>query len=171
MVAAAPFIAGAGLIIIATASTANAPAPAPTSEPEQDRRGPGGFATIHWYPPGTFNNPDHTTAYPHYSVTVMANGQMLTTELTTVANMAMIQQDPMTPSPTNSVTIPLPDATAAMEFQRSVLGQSVGGFDPQTNSCVTHVGDVLRAGGVPAGTPGSVMSVLKFFRSIGVPLR
>jgi hypothetical protein len=46
-----------------------------------------------------------------------------------------------------SLTVSLPDAAAAMRYQQSVVGQATGVYNAATNSCVTHCGDVLRAGG------------------------
>ena len=37
---------------------------------------------------------------------------------------------------------------AAQQYQHSVLGQRQGPYDVNTNSCVTHVLNVLQAGGV-----------------------
>ncbi len=49
--------------------------------------------------------------------------------------------------------IPLQDADAAQAYQRSVIGKPDGAYDVKTNSCQTHVANVLRAGGesVPPG--------------------
>jgi len=46
------------------------------------------------------------------------------------------------------VEIDLPDAAAAQKYQRSVEEKDGGTYDEATNSCMTHVGNVLRAGGV-----------------------
>ena len=49
--------------------------------------------------------------------------------------------------------IPLKDADAAQAYQRSVTGKPDGIYNVRTNSCQTHVANVLRAGGesVPPG--------------------
>lgn len=49
----------------------------------------------------------------------------------------------------HQVEIPLPDATAAQRHQRSVEEKPGGTYDEATNSCMTHVGNVRRAGNVP----------------------
>jgi hypothetical protein len=45
-------------------------------------------------------------------------------------------------------TFRLPNADAARSFQASRIGTEQGRYDFLTNSCLTHVCDVLRAGGV-----------------------
>ena len=47
-----------------------------------------------------------------------------------------------------TVEVELPDAAAAQKYQRSVVDKPGGIYDEKTNSCMTHVGNVLRAGGV-----------------------
>lgn len=65
-------------------------------------------------------------------------------------------------APTKSRVVDLPDATAAQDFQKKHLNQIGGAYDIKTRSCVTHVGDVLRAGGVAVPTePGAQFKHLK----------
>ena len=69
-------------------------------------------------------------------------------------------------SPLSSIVIELPDAAAALRFQRSVIGKLFGRYSRQGNSCVTHCGDVLRAGkldGVPS-TTDEIVEFLERFR-------
>jgi hypothetical protein len=47
----------------------------------------------------------------------------------------------------STIHVDLPDATAAYKEQAKRLGHPDGVYDENTNSCVTHVGDILRAGG------------------------
>ena len=64
-----------------------------------------------------------------------------------------------------TLTVGLPDAAAAMRFQQSVIGQSTGLYNAATNSCVTHCGDVLRAGGL--NMPGTTREIIKWFNNFG----
>jgi hypothetical protein len=49
----------------------------------------------------------------------------------------------------DSVTIPLPNASAAAATQARLLGQgNLGQYNLLTNSCVTHCMDVARSGGL-----------------------
>jgi len=68
-----------------------------------------------------------------------------------------------------SAKIPLPDATSAQAYQRGQIGKNLGKYDKYTNSCVDHVSNVLRAGGVevPAGTGPQI----KYLTKAGVPLK
>ncbi|WP_145969049.1 hypothetical protein [Streptomyces hyaluromycini] len=46
------------------------------------------------------------------------------------------------------ITFDLPNGAAARDFQMSKVGTEQGPYDFVKNSCLTHVCDVLRAGGV-----------------------
>ncbi|MEO5728566.1 MAG: RHS repeat-associated core domain-containing protein [Byssovorax sp.] len=61
------------------------------------------------------------------------------------------------------VRVQLPDAAAAMNFQQSVLGTDTGVYNRSLNSCVTHVGDVLRAAGVK-GVPERTLDIVKWLK-------
>lgn len=45
--------------------------------------------------------------------------------------------------------IALPDAEAALKFQKEILNSELGKYDLIENSCYSHVFDVLEAGGHP----------------------
>jgi hypothetical protein len=51
--------------------------------------------------------------------------------------------------PSRSVRFNLPSAQAALIYQNAILNLPSGKYDPLTNSCMTHVCDVLRHGGLP----------------------
>ncbi len=55
----------------------------------------------------------------------------------------MLQHQPVL----HTERIELKDADAAQAYQRSVIGKPDGAYDVKTNSCQTHVANVLRAGG------------------------
>jgi hypothetical protein len=56
----------------------------------------------------------------------------------------------------------LPNAANAQKFQEAALNKEGGPYDTKTRSCVTHVGDVLRAGGVNVPPePGAQFKFLK----------
>jgi RHS repeat-associated protein len=62
-----------------------------------------------------------------------------------------------------SVKIPLPDASAAMEYQEGVIETATGLYNRSSNSCVTHVGDVLREGGVE-GVPERTIDIIRWLK-------
>lgn len=64
-----------------------------------------------------------------------------------------------------SYDIALPDAAGALRHQRAALGQPGGTYDVIRNSCVTHCGDVLRAGGVE-GAPTTTLDIVRWLRSL-----
>ena len=66
------------------------------------------------------------------------------------------------------VEIPLPDAASAQKYQRQVEETDCGTYDEATNSCLTHVGNVLRAGGV--AVPEDPRQQGSFFRRLGFKL-
>jgi len=46
--------------------------------------------------------------------------------------------------------VELPDPQAALEYQKSMINTELGEYDKINNSCLSHVCDVLDAGGAPA---------------------
>ena len=64
-----------------------------------------------------------------------------------------------------TVTVSLPDAAAAIRYQQAVLGQATGTYNLATNSCVTHCGNVLRAGGLEA--PTTTRAIMRWLRGFG----
>lgn len=66
------------------------------------------------------------------------------------------------------VQVELPDAAAAQKYQRSVEEKPGGIYDEKTNSCMTHVGNVLRAGGV--AVPQEPLGQAKYFSKQGFQL-
>jgi hypothetical protein len=67
--------------------------------------------------------------------------------------------------PIKSVKLKLPDAESAISYQKSMFGKNLGPYDKKTNSCVTHIGEVLRAGGVDI--PKSPIRQFGFLQSLG----
>jgi len=72
----------------------------------------------------------------HTEQVILANGSS-----TSIAEAATV-------GVTRALEVTLPDARAALAYRRSVLGTATGDYNLATNSCLTHCGDVLRAGGV-----------------------
>lgn len=100
---------------------------------------------------------------PHISIEVQQGGTALHTEQVMVdsANNTTIAKASGLPEPTGIVEFDLPNAQQAMQAQRQMIGKPGGIYNPQTNSCVTHACDVLRAGGVEA--PATTSSARRFF--------
>jgi hypothetical protein len=101
---------------------------------------------------------------PHATIAVQHGNQKLHTEQLTdeVSNATTIAPAVLAPGPVKTATLTLPDAASAMAYQRSVIGKAMGTYDPNTNSCATHVGDALRAGGLPA--PNTTREIGKYVR-------
>jgi RHS repeat-associated protein len=142
--------------------------PISTGGPPPERRDPSGVAFVHYFAPGVVG------PVGHYSITVYTNDEIsadrglgFTTELTGFPDTTVATTFPI--NPTSSHSIPLPNAIAAKAFQQTSLGPA-GPYNFQTNSCVTHVGSVLRAGGVQnVGVTGT--QVMNYFRSVGIPTK
>jgi hypothetical protein len=64
-----------------------------------------------------------------------------------------------------SIEVPLPDAEAALGYQRGVLNTPTGLYNRSLNSCVTHCGDVLRAGGVE-GVPERTLDIIRWLKRL-----
>lgn len=68
--------------------------------------------------------------------------------------------------PIAEAIIPLSNATGAREFQKSLINSELGKYDPITNSCLSHVFDVLEAGGEPVQNRHP-LSYAKFYKKNG----
>ena len=170
----APWIAAAAVVALLPVETQ-----APTlstqlfydNPPPDDDRDAGGSATVNLYAPGL-----HTDDSYHFSVTVTYSGISLTTELRSDRNVvlrtggspAIITTDEkIKPSPSQTVTVPLPNARAALAYQgEALLQRSAGIFDPHRNNCLTHVNDVLRMGGLSA--PLGTAEGARFLQGLGL---
>jgi hypothetical protein len=84
---------------------------------------------------------------------VVLNGNLTT--IAEVRNAAPVLQ---------SVQIPLPNASAAIQYQQSVIDTATGLYNRSCNSCVTHVGDVLREGGVE-DVPERTLDIIRWLRN------
>ena len=118
-----------------------------------------GTATVYWH-----DNRSPSNVFGHYTIETNVNGQTIHThQLGAPGTETMITDDlgSLVP-PSKSATFDLPDGVNAQDFQKSkidILGEP---YDTKTRSCVTHVGDVLRAGGVDVPTqPGAQLKYLK----------
>ncbi|WP_272942686.1 RHS repeat-associated core domain-containing protein [Rheinheimera nanhaiensis] len=122
-----------------------------------------GKAVIHKYQP-TAGNP-----FGHYSVEIISSTktshthQVITEGTTTIVDVAECK-----PSvPVVAVAeVDLPDAHAAQLYQSAVEYIDMGPYDRKSNSCVTHVSNVLRAGGVDI--PQSALGEYKFMKNLGI---
>lgn len=102
----------------------------------------------------------------HASVIVRAGDQVMHTEQIILAGRQTTIATVQGAAPeVRALTVQLPDAAGAIRYQQSVLGQSTGVYDVATNSCVTHCGDVLRAGGLDA--PGTTREIIRWLNSLG----
>jgi RHS repeat-associated protein len=118
-----------------------------------------GTATVHWH-----DNRGPDTAFGHYSVETDVGGKTIHThQLGAPGTDTMISTDLNgVVSSTKSHTFDLPNAKAAQEFQLKNLDKIGPSYDTKTRSCVTHVGEVLREGGLDVPTnPGGQFKYLK----------
>jgi hypothetical protein len=102
----------------------------------------------------------------HFLVQVRHGDVSLTTEMEQLefgSGMGTISSTPVSMEHvTTSLTFELPDAAAAIRFQESRIGKSAGEFSME-NNCITHCGDVLRAGGIE-GVPQSTDALARWLR-------
>ncbi|PQV44565.1 RHS repeat-associated core domain-containing protein [Paraburkholderia sp. BL21I4N1] len=111
-----------------------------------------GKCTIYWY------KTDESTG--HYSVKTVSGTGSLHTEQevspdytqTGIAKVSALDNR----EPANTATFDMPDVDAAQKFQRGKIRDEDGdgAYDVANNSCMTHVTDVLNAGGVQAPSTG-----------------
>jgi hypothetical protein len=114
--------------------------------------------------------PEPENRFGHYSVEVKHGNNTLHTEqvitsydysTTTIDKVNQIYSE----APVKEITIDLPNAKGAMEYQRSMINKELGPYSEKTNSCVEHVCNVLRAGGVDV--PNSALGQFKFLKGLG----
>jgi RHS repeat-associated protein len=102
----------------------------------------------------------------HVSIIVKLGDEMLHThQVVLPGKLTTIQEVGQAAPVARSVTMELPNARAALQYQRSVLGQPTGRYNALMNSCVTHCGDVLRSGGVQ-GVPSGTLNIKNWLESI-----
>ncbi|WP_066962872.1 RHS repeat-associated core domain-containing protein [Microbulbifer sp. Q7] len=68
--------------------------------------------------------------------------------------------------PIHEVTIPLPDAKTAIEHQKNLINEPLGKYQAIENSCLSHVCDILDAGGGPKYSKSRI-GYGKFFKKNG----
>jgi RHS repeat-associated protein len=113
--------------------------------------------------------PDPANPFGHFTIEVEHGGKKLPTHQVTNSDRSktwIVRVDPddaegLTPG----ARLVLPDAESAMAYQRSLLGAETGPYSGRTNSCVDHVCNVLRKGGVPV--PEGALKQYKFLKELG----
>ncbi len=65
----------------------------------------------------------------------------------------------------HTAEVPVPNANSAIAYQQSKIGANLGKYDEKTDSCVDHVANALRAGGVDV--PQGPLSQMKFMKKLG----
>jgi RHS repeat-associated protein len=112
--------------------------------------------------------PDPYNSFGHFSVEVKNGGRKLHTQQVITSDdlsstaIARVGRE----TPVKSVPISIPDADSAMKYQSSMLGKGdLGPYDLKSNSCVTHVCNVLRAGGIDV--PETPRGQYKFLKDLG----
>jgi hypothetical protein len=58
-----------------------------------------------------------------------------------------IRQVPPSEPPATTKVVEIPDATSAMNYQRSQIGKELGPYAVYANSCLSHAVDVIEKGG------------------------
>jgi RHS repeat-associated protein len=112
-----------------------------------------GTATVFQY--GT----SHASVLVQVGDDALHTEQVLTDVGTTIAERAGAE------GASRGVQVALPNGQAALAYQRGVLGTATGEYNLATNSCVTHCGDVLRAGAV-SGVPTTTRGIFGWLRSL-----
>lgn len=116
-----------------------------------------GIATVIWH-----DTRGAANSFGHYSIEVKFGDEILHThQLGVPGSATRVSTNMLDRLPVSKTAVfDLPDAKAAIEFQKSVLDKIGPLYDVKTQSCVTHVKDVLRSGGL--NVPESAGAQLKF---------
>jgi len=110
------------------------------------RAGKAGEAIVYLY-----KGPDK-----HFSVLVKQGDEIVHTEqviLDDAMNTTISFYDDFGDEIRKKFELIIPDAAFAQEFQKNLVGKNTGIYRLDTNSCLSHVCDVLKAGGVDAPIP------------------
>ncbi|WP_234420915.1 DUF6443 domain-containing protein, partial [Aquimarina sp. Aq78] len=105
-----------------------------------------GTATIYHYE-GTSTN-----RFGHYAVQTEVNGTKLATDQVITSGDTTIRLTSNLEGASNIAKVRLPNAKAAQGYQSSQVGKQLGPYNQKCNSCVNHVGNVLREGGLNVPT-------------------
>ena len=121
-----------------------------------------GKAIIHKY------DGDPENRFGHFSIEIHHNGKVMHThQVITARDYSTTTIVPYSgEKAAKSVTIDIPDAQAAQLFQKQSIWKQLGPYDKQTNSCVDHVAEVLRKGGVDV--PNGGIGQYKYLKSLGL---
>jgi RHS repeat-associated protein len=107
--------------------------------------------------------------FGHYAVRVVAGDQeQFSHQVITSSDHShtTISERPPQRAPETTARVPLTDPSKAMDYQRSMMGKELGPYDRRTNSCVDHVAEVLRQGGVDV--PQGPLGQFKYMRGLGL---
>ncbi len=94
--------------------------------------------------------------------------KLFTHQVITVADMSkttITENISMLGNPIKTIELSLPNASDAMKYQKSILGTELGAYSEATNSCVTHVINVINAGGL--NIPNNMRSQYSFLKGLG----
>ena len=108
---------------------------------------PGGTETIrqyeNGYPEGHFSVEIYDKNYGTSFSTHQVINDYPNNKSTTIVNANMLRNDPFV----HETTISIKNPTSAMNYQRSLINKELGAYDKYSNSCLSHVCDVLEVGG------------------------
>jgi hypothetical protein len=117
-----------------------------------------GFATIYHY--------KSQSRFGHYSIEVTSEyGNTHTHQVyRDAAGTKTTISDVIEDSPLKRAVVELPDAQSAFLYQMDMLDVELGPYDLIKNSCQTHIGNVLREGGVVI--PTEAKDVFEFLKNL-----
>ena len=122
----------------------------------------GGYAVLHR------DFPTEDNRIGHYSIEIFSNeGGKLHTHQVTNNDQTKSYIDVRTDKGNATESIPLPNAKGALLYQKQMLSAgNLGRYDLKNNSCLSHVCDVLKAGGVnvPEGAIARYQKAKKIFK-------
>jgi RHS repeat-associated protein len=110
--------------------------------------------------------PDPSNRFGHFSIEIQHGANKLHTEQVIVnKKLGTTIAEVFDEVPVKQVELHVPNPAAAIAYQESVLGKKMGTYDKATNSCVDHVCNTLRAGGVDV--PTGAKEQFKYLKGLG----
>ncbi len=107
-----------------------------------------------------------TNRFGHYAIETEFNGtKVMTDQVITSSDLSTTTiRTRSTGDAINVAKVELPNAKAAQKYQNNQIGKQLGAYDKRCNSCVNHVGGVLREGGL--NVPGSALKEFGFIKTL-----
>lgn len=124
-----------------------------------------GIIKVHQYEATEQNPFGHFSVESISPIDRMHTHQIITLEDYSETTIVSATRYPASGSIVKSVEMSVPNVDSAISYQRNQINKALGAYDRRSNSCVTHVCQVLRNSGVDV--PDGGLKEYKFLKGLG----